>query len=276
MTPLSAALEAIVGRLAAMASTPAPDAETWPTRPEHAHFALSQREASEPWGVEYYTGAAMALACSRCSEGWLPYRDERGYQRLAPCRCHPWREAADLITRAHIPWSLSHATSQSFDWPAGSARAVVTAALQNKDRGLYLFGPTGTGKSHLAAACLRWLALQGVSARFWRWKTVAEAWQAAVYHRNDALTLADLSARLVGAKWLVLDDLMACSSVKLDVQVDILRGILDTAADRRCRLVVTANIPPDEVGDNRVTSRLGALCQAVPILGVDRRLPHDA
>jgi DNA replication protein DnaC len=130
---------------------------------------------------------------------------------------------------------------------------------------LYLSGPTGTGKTHIAWAVVRRIA-ETRSWQFWRSTALLDQL------RPDA---ENVMARIHQAQTtglLVIDDIGA-EKPSAWTQERFYELI-----DERyvwCRpLVITSNRPPQELGSavsERVASRLAEMSLVVPVLGTDRR-----
>lgn len=287
-----AALTSIVGDLAAIeaslrAITPAPGPvdtpdEAWPACLDDSQLLPGRVEVSQPWGYESYLRVTPAIECHRCIEGEIETRDARGYRVMVPCRCQPLRRAADLVNRAQIAAQFDGATQARYDWslPANGeqVREGIAAALK-AGRGVVLVGSTGTGKSHLAVSIIRRAALRRESSRWWRWQTLVEALTAAEFRRFEAhgIDLAEMVKRVLAGKWLVIDDLLAGGTAKMDRQGDILRMLLERAMDLKIRLVVTSNLTLDEIGRQvrdsaRILSRLTAVADEIVVVGEDQRV----
>lgn len=161
----------------------------------------------------------------------------------------------------------------------GSARwrvrnwALGVADHVRHGRGLVLVGPTGTGKSMLAAGLARRAASLGLSSR---WVSVA-SWV------EELETLRQVSReewareqdRIRRVQLLVLDDLGA-----EDVRIWARRmdAYVSVRYDRGLSLVVTTNLGPDALrrayGD-RVASRLAGTCDWIELTGPDLRIGQE-
>jgi DNA replication protein DnaC len=136
---------------------------------------------------------------------------------------------------------------------------------------LYLWGPCGVGKTHLAYDMARRAFEETLSV------AILSAWQLTrrVRMREPALEQGAID-ELVNVEVLVLDDLGAGSDTAYARQ--ILQEVLDgrTFADR-AGLVVTGKYSLDDLahklGDDSIPSRLAGLCQVIELRGPDRRIP---
>lgn len=134
-------------------------------------------------------------------------------------------------------------------------------------RGLMFVGPTGTGKTAVAAA----IAHDCDPHAYWREADL-------VQHIRDADRNGDGGfhrRQLAGRSLLVLDDLGASRAT--DYVASIIRELIEARYERRqpgCALIVTTNLREAERVDwlgARAASRLMELCEVVPVAGKDRR-----
>lgn len=144
---------------------------------------------------------------------------------------------------------------------------------------LYLFGPTGTGKSHTAWAIIR--EYFGGLGSFGRYKpffggsvtTLLEAMKPGQVPDDERGTLLDPKIQAAHGRLLFLDDLGA--SKITDWALETLFFILDTRYNEMKPTIISSNlVPGDEltglVGE-RIVSRIAQEHTLVPIIGEDRR-----
>jgi DNA replication protein DnaC len=149
-------------------------------------------------------------------------------------------------------------------WALGMADHV------RRGRGLVLVGPTGTGKSMLAAGITQRARSLGISTR---WVSVA-SWleELETLRQVSREEWAREQERLRRVRLLVLDDLGAEDVRAWARRLD---AIVSARYDARLSLLVTTNLGPDALrrtyGD-RVASRLAGTCDWIELSGSDLRI----
>lgn len=153
--------------------------------------------------------------------------------------------------------------------PANRAAFAQAKAFDASKLNLYLWGPCGVGKTHLAVAILRQSFTRGASG------AMTTPFQLV---RRLRMKAPDDEQRtideLVNAKVLVIDDLGAGAESVYARQA--LQEILDRRdCGDRGGLVVTSPFSPTvlgrRMGDGAVASRLAGMCRVVEVAGDDFR-----
>ena len=122
--------------------------------------------------------------------------------------------------------------------------AQISALAENiqwvsKAHNLLLFGPSGVGKTHLAAAIGRRLVEHGMRVLFTKTTTLVAKMQAA----NKEHKLADLIGKLAKFQLLILDDIGYVKKTEAETNV-----LFELIADRyeSGSLIITSNQPFDQ------------------------------
>lgn len=184
-----------------------------------------------------------------------------------------------VLTRKNVPLRYQEATTDNkaaLDW------------IRNPQGILYLYGPTGTGKSHTAWAITREYFYGepgydkvrniGTGTRYGVFEggslsTLLEAMKPGRIPDDERGTILDPRERAAKTHLLFLDDLG--SSKVTDWALDTLFYILDTRYNEMRPTIISSNLVPGEeltelVGD-RIVSRIAQEHTLVPIIGEDRR-----
>lgn len=129
-----------------------------------------------------------------------------------------------------------------------------------KTANVFLFGPAGCGKTHMATAAIQ------ACGRIVRAAKLIQDMRDEVMDRNPAMTLDDYAKAFP----LVIDDLGAGKDTEFSVAY--LLSVIDRRwMDMRDGLIVTSNLSPDQLtvkfGDDRIVSRLAGMCRIFNLKG---------
>jgi DNA replication protein DnaC len=208
--------------------------------------------------------------CTVCGgTGWV-VKDHEGISAADRCECREQAQQEEKEERAQIPRNFRNA---SFDIKAPD-NAILRNAIFNvrsyarnykpdlNKPGLLLVGPTGTAKTHLAVAALRYLMGAGFEGVFFDYQNLLHRIYAGY---SEALGTSNREAYQVAleADILVLDDLGATSNVNEWVE-DTVTSIITYRYNNQKALIATTNLPDPDLGghDNRakvtLEDRIGA------------------
>ncbi len=168
-------------------------------------------------------------------------------------------KALGFTLDAYIPKTPSH------------AEAVQACRAFNPDReNLYIWGPTGNGKTHLSCAVAAAAFRSGLKMEFFKPGTFLRSLRMKEPHIQDKLF-----ERYAAADVFVLDDLGIGNST--DSSLGMFYELLDMRdMAQRHGLIVTSNLSLDGLAaalkDDRLPSRLAGMCRVIKIEGPDGRM----
>lgn len=220
------------------------------------------------------TGAAAHHAvdlCPRCQgTGWTLREDGIA----APCDCgvHEQRRATELWEAADIPRRYHSKTFESYATP-DPLRAVardfahnwaMNFSLDRRQPGLVIRGSTGVGKTHLAVAILREVALAGFSVLYSNTTDLLAQLRASYNDDSeiDENTILEEHARV---DLLLLDDL-GNENTSGWVQ-DRMYLLINRRYENQSPTLVTTNCSEQELAEKlgpRIASRLYEMCMPFP------------
>lgn len=218
--------------------------------------------------------------CKRCGGiGWIVAEND-GISAAERCTCVAEARAEELEERAQIPRNYRDATIQ-LSLPAdnpiverslrGAMLAVqsfVNGYPTNDPPGLLLLGPTGVGKTHLAAGALRQLIARGHEGIFFDYLNLLERIRSSY---NETLGTSDRAAYglALEAEILLLDDLGAHRVT--DWVKDTVTAIVTYRCNHRKPLIATSNLRDEDMQQHigeRAYSRLFEMCSVLRIPNV--------
>jgi DNA polymerase III delta prime subunit len=203
--------------------------------------------------------------CRQCALQWQrdPGEEPKGYTGWVEDRCPHWEK--DIPVRYH------GATLADLPESLGEAFLALSS-----DRGLFLWGPPGCGKTHAMCAFAKHLWTQGWEFRRITYEQLCLEVRA-TFNAGDGRSELAVLKPLWEAPVLFVEDVGVTVSLGQQ-ESDFSLRTFETLLDKRlewCRATfVTSNKSVEEIGasfDARVASRLHEACEVIQVLGTDKR-----
>ncbi len=142
----------------------------------------------------------------------------------------------------------------------------------DEGKGVFLISTPGAGKTHLSAATAKILTARKIGWRFYK-VTDMLGYLRSCFREHSGTTEEEAIEKLSAIPVLFLDDFGAERTT--DYAIDALYRVIDRRYRRELPVFATSNLTFEELSrkvDDRIPSRLAAMCRVVAYKGTDRRL----
>jgi DNA replication protein DnaC len=226
--------------------------------------------------------------CPICNDRRFIKVIKQGYEFEKPCECTILEHKISIFNNARIPGRFFDCSVENYEDLGGNQKRIKYETLDfisrlepNKGKGILFSGPTGTGKTHLAVAILKFaifeLGLKAVFIDFFEFTALIKQG----YGRG--VSEMDLILPLLDNDLICIDELGKGRNTEWEL------GILDQFMSRAYNdnkiLVITTNYPLtsaesetsffetlEERTGPRIFSRLNEMCRMLVVQGPDARL----
>lgn len=165
---------------------------------------------------------------------------------------------------------LTHSNATLDDFPKSITKQIIAPA---DDKGFYIHGQNGCGKTHLAAAILHhYLTTTPQQLHFTTLNKLFREIKA-TFEPISEQTESQLMAWYINMPVLFIDDIGA--EKMTDWALSILYAIIDERYGAMRKTIITSNMQPGELKGycgSRVASRILGMCNVIKISGSDRRI----
>ncbi|MBN2328602.1 MAG: ATP-binding protein [Candidatus Omnitrophica bacterium] len=217
-----------------------------------------------------------ASQCPYC-DGYGHIIDEEGKAR--PCVCLKKEIILSGIESAHIPTKFKDAALDGFQAETIEQKDTLLRAkvflknysLENPN-GLYIYGPTGAGKTHLAVSILKELIALGFDGVFYNVIDLLDAIKSTFTPDSDSIPKGQLTQEL-NRQVFVLDD-FGVQKTSTWV-VDRLYALINRRYQDCKTIIITSNLSLKDLrtrAEDRLVSRLYDMCTEIKINAGDYRL----
>jgi DNA replication protein DnaC len=213
----------------------------------------------------------------------VPY-GHADFGKAFPCKCQATNILKKITTTkgiSTIPLHAEHMVFEDFNKTGMVEAAEIAYRIAYRQPrevpGLYLYGPTGTGKSSLAYVTMRtrFERTMRENSVLWRdYEQMIRAVQNCYADDWEGPSGDDVLNEMASVPFLVIDDFASIES-KPD-RTRIVLNLTNIRIANGLDTVITSNIPPHQLGGyfndkNRIASRIEGMCELVSMEGADMR-----
>ena len=215
--------------------------------------------------------------CKKCRDGWVEVfscecSDKEMYKASTRCECYFRRMRERKVKRISETYPMPTRLKQKSFADFVAETETQGKALEKMSRGepCYLFGPYGTGKTHLLAATVNMKLRAKVSAMFVSAPWLFEELRRDMFRDNN--TERKVIDDACSVEYLAIDDLG--KEKPTPMVEEKLFMIIDRRLNKNLLTSFSSNLPLDDQGnriDGAIKSRIHEICDVLCVKGRDYR-----
>ena len=226
--------------------------------------------------------------CSKCTggegcrtKGVMTRMHDDGELYVLKCGLYgSWRnqQALEKVTlQANIPNAYTNTTLENYEKYTKESEIahayMITLGNGENTQGVYIFGASGLGKTHLAIGLLKKRMEQGKTGLFVVVPELMESLRRCLREGGDDF---EILQALYNVDCLVLDDLGAEKATEW--VAERLYLVINQRYLSNRMTIITSNCTPQEMEERlgqqgkRITSRVLEMCKIIPLVGKDYRI----
>lgn len=212
--------------------------------------------------------------CPLC-DGYGHIIDENGAR---PCECVKKDVVLNTLEDSRVPKRFLDESLDTFSHTNTKLRACLNDAKKyvenyskENSQGLYIYGPTGVGKTHIAISILKALIEKGHSGVFYNIVDLLDAIRATYDPQSNTAPKGQIEERLQ-RQILVLDDFGVQKTSSW--VADRLYALINRRYQDCKTLIITSNLEYDKLKmrvDPALSSRIISMCRVIEVRGADFR-----
>jgi DNA replication protein DnaC len=214
--------------------------------------------------------------CVACGRTWAKLVEGTGGECIA---CVEARAAEEVLQRKlgdYLRLSIGHYGIENYRFdnfrvsPMNDRAFEAFKTFDWKRNNLFVYGPCGTGKTHLAGATFKRLCGQSLTVK---WAT--PFYINRIFRKLEGNQEESQLQQFGHYDGLVIDDLGVGRETDFTLRI-IYEILAERIKNERNGLIITSNLALDKLakhfGDDRLTSRIAGLCNVIYVNGPDSRL----
>ena len=236
----------------------------------------AERYNAQPGDLNEGDGVDCPLCLNR---GTVAVEAEDGTLTVRECSCMAKRRSIRLLRASGLQDLVARCRFSNFEatdeWTTTAKRAAQSYIDSPPGAWMYISGPPGTGKTHLATAATRRMIGAGLTTRYMLWREDAPRLKALV---NDAEAYDAEIRKYTSVQCLYIDDFLKQSGPPSSADLNLAFSILNNRYNSRTkRTILSSELPLREVQRldpaiaGRIRERSRGYILEAPKNAIDRR-----